>query len=106
MRTDEERIQDILDAIGKIEQYTTKGIDAIKTDELVCIWVIHHLQIIGEASSNISKAKLKNYPSINWNEIKSFRNIVVHEYFQIELQEIWNTVINDLPLLKKALSEQ
>lgn len=103
MRSDSERLKDILDAIEKIEKHTSKGREIFENDELIQIWVVHHLQIIGEASSNVSASIREKYMGIKWPEVIAMRNLLVHEYFGIDLNEIWATVINDLPMLKKAL---
>jgi len=50
MRTDRERVEDILEAIGKIEKYAKGGRKQFEGDELVQVWILHHLQIIGEAA--------------------------------------------------------
>lgn len=53
MRDDRERLQDILDAITRIEKYAVRGREAFENDELIQTWVVPHLQIIGEAASKI-----------------------------------------------------
>ncbi len=54
MRNDRERLQDILDSIKQIEKYTVKGFEAFSQDELIQVWFLHHLQIIGEAARSLS----------------------------------------------------
>ena len=54
MRDDRERLQDILDAIKRIERYAQRGRREFEEDELVHTWMIHHIQIIGEAASNLT----------------------------------------------------
>jgi uncharacterized protein with HEPN domain len=54
MRNDRERLQDILDAIEKIERYTPRGKQAFENDEMLQVWVVRHLQIIGESATRIS----------------------------------------------------
>jgi uncharacterized protein with HEPN domain len=51
MRDPQERLRDILDAITRIERYTGRGRDAFEQDELIQVWIVHHLQIIGEAAA-------------------------------------------------------
>ncbi len=64
MRDDRERLNDILDAINQIEKYTVQGKDRFIQDELIQTWVVHHLMIIGEASSRISKETKQKYTDI------------------------------------------
>ncbi len=88
MRDDRERLQDIVEAISQIEKYAVQGKEEFQQNELVQIWIIHHLQIIGEASNNLSQKLIANYPQVPWAEIIAFRNILVHEYFRIDLQAV------------------
>lgn len=85
MRQDEDRLADILDAIENIERYSAKGKEAFESEELMQVWMIHYLQVIGEAARGTS-AKLRNaFPLIPWESIIGFRNLAVHEYFRIDL---------------------
>ena len=103
MRSDRERLLDILEAIKKIEKYSEKGQDFFQRDELVQVWAIHFLQIIGEASSGLSKDFLILHPEIAWREIIAMRNILVHTYFSLDLDEIWSAIETDLPVLSNAV---
>lgn len=103
MRHDHERLLDILDAIEQIELYAGRGIQAVEADKLIQIWVVHHLQIIGEAARNISNALRTAHPEIPWAQIIAMRNILVHNYTEIDLGEVWSTVERDLPELKRCI---
>lgn len=98
------RIDDILEAIGKIERYT-KGMDfdAWQADEKTVDAVIRNIEVIGEASSHLPDGVLKQYDDIPWSLMKGIRTILAHEYFGVDLEIIWKTVTEDLPLLKKRL---
>ena len=100
MRRESERLQDILAAISAIERYGNQERSAFDEQELIQVWMIHHLQIIGEAANAISKERLNNYPEIPWREIIGLRNILVHEYFKINRQAIWDIIQLGMPLLK------
>jgi len=100
MRDDREWLQDILEAIENIERYGAKGKTTFEMDELVQTWIIHHLQIIGEAGNKISDSLRQNYSQVPWAQIIAMRNILVHEYFGLDLEEIWSAVQRDLPALK------
>ncbi|MDJ0728610.1 MAG: DUF86 domain-containing protein [Crocosphaera sp.] len=103
MRDDRERSQDILDAINQIEKYAVQGKDRFMEDELIQTWIVHHLMIIGEASSRISKETQAKYPNIPWVGTIDVRNIIAHEYFRVDLNIIWLIVKDDLPDLKKKI---
>jgi uncharacterized protein with HEPN domain len=103
VRSDKERLQDILEAIAQVERYATPGRDRFNQDELVQIWIVHHLQIIGEASSKLSKSFTDQHSEIPWAAVVEFRNILVHEYFRVDLEIVWRIVEHDLPNLKSRV---
>ena len=99
------RLGHILDSISKIE-YLARMLHSQNNFEEKWIEqdaIIRNLEIIGEASVNISDELKQNYPEVAWKEMRGMRNFVTHQYFGVELSEIWNTVINDIPLLKKQI---
>jgi uncharacterized protein with HEPN domain len=105
MRDDRERLLDILEAIESIEKYVGKGHDAFLKDELVQVWIVHHIQVIGEAAARLSSALRENHPEIPWADIISMRNVVVHQYFGIDLNQIWDTATLDVPALKLSIEK-
>ncbi len=100
MRGDRERLLDILEAIEKIESRAAVGRAEFMQDELIQVWCVHHIQIIGEAAANISLSIQDRYSHIPWPDIIAMRNVLVHQYFGIDFQEIWNAVNVDLPEIK------
>jgi len=98
------RIDDIIEAIDKIERYT-HGIDfaSWQNDEKTVDAVIRNLEVIGEASSHLPSEVQEQYEDVPWDMMKGIRNILAHEYFGIDLEIIWKTVKEDLPILKKRL---
>jgi uncharacterized protein with HEPN domain len=103
MRHDPERLKDIIEAIESIEKYASKGFDVYAADELIRVWVLHHIQIIGEAAANLSPVIKDRYPNIPWPDIVAMRNVLVHQYFGVDLQEVWDTATLDLPTLKAQI---
>ena len=103
MRDDRERLLDILEAIERIEKYTSKGRDVFEEDELIQTWVIHHLEVIGEASRSLSTETKQKHPETPWSEIAGMRNILVHHYFGVDASAVWNAVDHDLPSLKQQI---
>ncbi len=96
MRGDLERLQDILDAIEKIRVQSTHGEERFKSDELIQVWIAYHLQIIGEASSGLSDEIRRRHAETPWARIIGMRNILVHQYFGLNLEHLWNAAANDL----------
>jgi uncharacterized protein with HEPN domain len=103
MRDDRERLLDILDAIERIQQYTGIGFDAFEQDELIQVWIVHHIQIIGEAASKISETTRSIAGETRWREIIAMRNILVHDYFGVDLKRVWQTVQHNIPDLRDQI---
>jgi uncharacterized protein with HEPN domain len=98
-------IQDILEAIKKIENYTHDlDYNDFKKSDLTVDGVVRNLEIIGEAAKNIpTEIKIK-YKNIEWKKIMGLRDILIHEYFGVDLVILWDIIQNKLPSLKKAVS--
>jgi uncharacterized protein with HEPN domain len=105
MRDNRERLRDIQEAIIKIEKYAVRGKQVFENDELIQIWIIHHLQIIGEASASMSEAFITQYTEVPWQDIADFRNILVHEYFRVDTDIVWSIVERELPKVKRNIGQ-
>jgi uncharacterized protein with HEPN domain len=105
VRSDLDRLLDIQEAITRIERYTTRGRDAFDTDELLQTWVVHHLEIIGEATRSLSQDFRGRHPEVPWREIARMRNVLIHAYFGIDLERVWSVVEKDLPPLGKQVAQ-
>lgn len=103
MRTDADRLSDILLAIAKIKQRAAGSLDAFKQDEMLQVWVIHHLQVIGEAARGISQGVKDRRLEVQWPQIIALRNILVHEYFGLNLHQVWTMAQQDLPELERQI---
>ena len=104
MRNDRERMRDIQEAIQKIEKYANRGKEEFFANELIQSWILLHLQIIGEAARSMSPNTHQQYPEINWRDIIDFRNLLVHEYFRVDLKIIWQIIEQEIPTLKKQIN--
>ena len=103
MRDNRERLRDIIEAIERLEKYANQGKTAFEQQELIQTWIIYHLQIIGEASRATSQEFKAKYTEIPWRDTGDLRNLVIHEYFRINLDIIWDIVENDIPPLKQQI---
>lgn len=100
MRSDADRVTDSLDAVTKIKARMIVSLDAFQADEMLQVWVIHYLQVIGEAARGVSQSIAGRRPEVPWAQIVALRNILVHEYFGLNMEQVWNMVIEDLPALE------
>jgi uncharacterized protein with HEPN domain len=103
MRHDDDRLQDILEAIAKIERHAVWERGEFDRDEMVQTWYFHNLLIIGEAASGLSSELRRQRREVPWPKIIAMRNILAHEYFGVDIDEVWRTVQNDLPVLKRMI---
>ncbi|MCD4694004.1 DUF86 domain-containing protein [bacterium] len=99
-------LKHILDAIEAIESYVAE----ISEEDFSRIMekqdaVIRRLEIIGEAGNKLSEDFKKKYALIEWSKIISMRNFLIHQYFGIDLPQVWDTIVNDLPKLKKEIEK-
>lgn len=103
MRTDFLRVADALAAIQKIEEYAGRGREEFDASELIQVWFLYHLAIVGEALRAMSSEFQSAHLTINWQGWTGLRNIVVHQYFRVHPARIWDTVERDLPGLRDYL---
>jgi uncharacterized protein with HEPN domain len=103
MKDDRERLLHIQEAIERIEKYAKRGKAAFARDELIQTWILRHLQIIGEACRVLSPELKTQHSDVPWSDIIGMRNILVHDYFGIDVEAVWSAVERDLPVLKKKI---
>ena len=103
MKNDTVYLEDILNAIRHIEQYTKKGKRSFMSHEVVQDAVIRQLAIIGEAVKHLPDSTRKQQPDISWKRIAGMRDILVHDYSKTDVGKVWETIRKDLPPLKKAV---
>jgi uncharacterized protein with HEPN domain len=97
VRSDPDRLQDIIEAIGRIERHNNGGRTAFDDHELIQVWVVRHLQIIGEAAANrLSQGARDQLPDVSWRKIVGMRHILVHGYFEVDLDLVWSVVEHEL----------
>jgi uncharacterized protein with HEPN domain len=98
------RIEDILEAIAKIQRFTA-GMDwqDFEQDERTIAGVLYEFVIIGEATRHVPAEIVGRYPELPWNEMRGMRNFVAHAYHGVKLKTIWETVLGDIPTLAPLL---
>lgn len=91
----------IRDAIARIEQYTAQGRKAFFDDTMVQDAVIRNLEVIGEAVRNLPPDLRRRHPEIPWRSITALRNVLIHEYFGVDLEIVWRVVQRRIPTLQR-----
>ena len=106
IKDDSVYLQHIIDAIQRIQEYTT-GIDyeAFGASTLVQDGVIRQIEIIGEAARRVSPKLQEKNQHIPWKDIVGMRNKLIHDYFGVDIDAVWDTVQKDIPVLQTAISK-
>ncbi|KKQ36068.1 MAG: hypothetical protein US52_C0010G0008 [candidate division WS6 bacterium GW2011_GWA2_37_6] len=106
MVKDKLRIKDILNSIHNIGVFLEgKYYEDLEGSMLLKSAVMAQLMIIGEAAKNVSEKTKEKYEDIEWKKASSMRDILIHEYFGVEWEIVWDTIKEDLPILEAKLQE-
>ncbi|MEB3289779.1 MAG: DUF86 domain-containing protein [Leptolyngbya sp.] len=96
----------MLDASQKVVQYVENETqDTLKRDEKLALALVRLIEIIGEAASRVSPEKQADLPQIPWKEMIGMRNRIVHAYFDIDYNVVWDTATFNIPSLIETLTE-
>jgi len=97
-------IEHILDSINAIEEFS-RGVtkEEIIKNRLKQSAIIREIEVIGEAAKNVSKSLKSKWKKVEWSNIAGTRDKMIHHYFGVDLNIVWNIVRNDLPRLKEQM---
>jgi uncharacterized protein with HEPN domain len=93
----------IRDCLSRIEEYTAEGKDAFFDDIKTQDAVIRNLETMADASQNLPESWKDSRQEINWRQVAGFRNVLAHQYLEINLNLVWDIVENQLPVLSQAI---
>jgi uncharacterized protein with HEPN domain len=99
-------VNDILESINRIENYTADlDYDDFIKNDLVKDAVLRNLEVIGEAAKNIPDEVREVFTDIPWRRIIGLRNIVIHEYFGVDFENIWKIIKENIPEVKPYIEQ-
>ncbi|MBI5326555.1 MAG: DUF86 domain-containing protein [Ignavibacteriae bacterium] len=99
-------IIDIYDSIDKIIEYTSgMSLENFQTDRKTIDAVVRNFEIIGEASNQLPTSFKLIHENIEWRNLIDFRNVMIHEYFGINVEIVWDIIINELPAIHNSFLE-
>jgi uncharacterized protein with HEPN domain len=102
VKSDRIYLSHILECIRKIEEDTNGGRTAFNQSHLIQDAVIRNLQVIAESTKRLSDATKAKEPQVNWAGIAGLRNLLVHDYFSVDLGIVWKIVSENVPHLKNS----
>lgn len=104
MRDSRVYLDDILDAINKIEKYTKElSFEAFVKDQKTIDAVVRNFEIIGEATKHVTEKVRKEHPEVPWSYMAGMRDKLIHGYFGVKLDVIWKTIKERLPEVKHLI---
>jgi uncharacterized protein with HEPN domain len=105
MKDDRLYLIHISECIERIERFVSGGKNSFMASDLIQGAVLRNLQVMAESTRRLSDSLKAKKPEGEWGEIAGFRNILVHDYFDIDLEEVWEIIELDLPNLKRQAQE-
>jgi uncharacterized protein with HEPN domain len=94
---------DMLHAADKILERRPASRELFVSDEVELVWAVRHAEIMGEASVHVPGAIRERHPEVDWAALRGVRNRLVHGYFDIDAEVVWQTIISDVPRLREQL---
>jgi uncharacterized protein with HEPN domain len=106
LRDDLIRIRHMLDAAKETISFAdNKTRDDLESDRMLVLSIVKSIEIVGEAASKVTKGSREEHSEIPWTDIVAMRNRLIHAYFDIDLDRVWDTVTDDLPSLAALLED-
>ena len=105
MKDDKVYLAHIADAIGQIVTYTAGGRDDFMKNRMIQDAVVRNFEVIGEATKNLSEKTKSQRPEIPWRRVAGLRDVLIHEYMGVNLEDVWRVIQSELPALRAAVEE-
>ena len=101
---DRERLEHMIEAMNVLINYKNQHTLAdAQADPVVYFGLVKHVEMIGEAVYKLTLEFRANHDEVNWGDIERMRHVLVHGYYKIRPQQLWNTIVEDIPALKPVI---
>ena len=104
MNKDRLYLESIRDCLERIAEYASGGEQEFLASRLIQDGVVRNLEVIGEATKNLSTELREANPAIPWRQIAGMRDVLIHDYLKLNLSRVWLTVSTDLPELRTTVT--
>lgn len=105
MKRDLVYLDHIREAIERITSYSAAGREEFFRNRMAQDAVIRNFEIIGEAVKRLSDDVKDRRPDVPWRRVAGFRNVLIHDYMNVEEEEVWNVIETHLPALQQAVDD-
>lgn len=106
MRDQKLYVYDILKAINLIESFVSEmDLEEFNEDLKTQSAVIRQFEIIGEAVKKLDKSLTEKYPNVDWTAVAGMQDLLIHQYFGVDLNLVWQSITEDLPRFKKTMKD-
>ena len=103
MKSQRAYVQHVIACIGRIAEDPALGRDAVFASRTLQDAIVRNLQVLCGSTQRIDEPHKERHPAINWTSIAGMRNVLVHDYFEVDFEAVWNVVVRDLPPLEGAM---
>ena len=103
MKSDRVYVEHVVECISRINEDAASGRDAVFASRTLQDAILRNLQVLCESTQRIGQPLKQLHPEIDWPAIAGMRNVLVHDYFDVDFETVWLIVTRDLPSLEKAM---
>lgn len=98
-------LQHMLEAVELILEFSEeRDFEELNEDKFFQSAIVRQFEVLGEASLNVSEDLKASFPDVEWQQMRRFRNFLIHEYFRIDNAQVWETIQHDLPILREQIN--
>ena len=103
MKDDRIYLEHILECIDRLQRYTEDGRGVFLEPGIVQDAVLRRLQTLAETTQRLPEDRKAAHPDVPWREIAGFRNVLVHDYLGIDVEQVWSILVHDIPPLREQI---